>query len=92
MYPQIGVSLAWCGTAVLGCGPLWGWFFRLLASCYLLAARFSKIVYHTTFSLWSEFFTLAFCSPQCQAKTAARVIKNPNSHGVEAFMPAVRSK
>jgi hypothetical protein len=44
------------------------WVFWLIASCQLLAAMFSKTVHSTTFPLWSEFPTLSFCSPFCQAK------------------------
>jgi hypothetical protein len=46
--------------------------FWLIASCYLLAARFSKTVHGTTFPLWSEFFKFTICSPLSQAKNSPR--------------------
>jgi hypothetical protein len=53
----------------------------------------SKIVQLTTFSPWSEFPTLPFCSPFCQGKTAADFKKIVRAHRVEqAFMPAVKKQ
>jgi hypothetical protein len=67
------------------------WVFWLIASCQLLAAMFSKTVHSTTFPLWSEFPTLSFCSPFCQAKTTTWPEKNRDPHGVEqTFRSAVR--
>jgi hypothetical protein len=44
-------------------------------SGHLLATWFSKTVQRTTFSLWSEFPTLPFCSPLFNEKTSAAVKK-----------------
>jgi hypothetical protein len=48
--------------------PITKGLFLLIASCYLLAAKFSKTVHCTTFSLWSESPNLPFVRPSCQVK------------------------
>ena len=52
----------------------WFGLFRLIASCYLLAAHLSKIVQRTTFPLWSEFPTLPVCLPSCQEKIGQKML------------------
>jgi hypothetical protein len=64
---QIGVGFSDFPTIGAGfSGGAWVWFFRYLPVAICL---FSKTVQRTTFSLWSEFTTLPFCSPSCQEKS-----------------------
>jgi hypothetical protein len=52
----------------------------------------SKTVQRTTFSLWSEFPTLPFCSPFCQAGMRPRLSKNCPFRGWSRhFMPSVKA-
>ncbi len=53
------------------------------ASCLL-----SKTVHYFTFSLWSEFPTLSFCSPFCQGKSALanqEIVHSQGGAGIYAF-------
>jgi hypothetical protein len=69
-----------------------GFGFSAICQLPIAICLLSKTVQLTTFSLWSEFPALPFCSPFCQAKTLSIVTIFPRLCGEEScYCFSVRS-